>query len=500
MFTKGKLRRSLCLLFVPFLIASSIFLVQRITTGKVSIPKLEDLDPRPPASTGPPKVLHKPPLAQPPPITDNFPLAAKATSPTDLPPIPEWNRPPSPHVNESTPLFIGFTRNWSLLQQVVVSYIVAGWPPEDIYVIENTGVMNSNRDGKLTLQNPFYLDHHRLTEILGVNVIHTPTLFTFAQMQNFFIYTALEHGWSHYFWAHMDTVVVSDEEWDGDPWKPLYARAVDALRETLDPAWGPLATRWFAYDHLALVRTEAFVDVGGWDTMIPFYLTDCDMHERLWMRGFRIENAQAGKVWDVASAIDDMALLYQRGGDSVQKVAKKREAAEEANATTSSIDTASKLSTTTSTPPQKSSAAALPTPSATITRSSVLYHEILRALDTKQHEKNAHGGGGRNTWQSRQMGGQGEPFYRDPEGFEESILSMMEWGKSVFAAKWGRDRCDLRDSGLGEGDAWRVVRGWEDEGVQREFWRERRKEEKEKVAKEKVAKEVGGGEKGKEGG
>ena len=75
----------------------------------------------------------------------------------------------------------------------------------------------------------------------------------------------------------MDTVVLSDEEWNGEPYKSLYMRAVDVLRESLDPAEGPLATRWFCYDKLALVRTQTFVDVGGWDTMIPFYTTDCDM-------------------------------------------------------------------------------------------------------------------------------------------------------------------------------------------------------------------------------
>jgi hypothetical protein len=51
-----------------------------------------------------------------------------------------------------------------------VSYIAAGWPPEDIYVVENTGVMFANKEGKLTLQNPFYLNHTQL-ELLGVNVI-----------------------------------------------------------------------------------------------------------------------------------------------------------------------------------------------------------------------------------------------------------------------------------------------------------------------------------------
>ena len=70
----------------------------------------------------------------------------------------------------------------------------------------------------------------------------------------------------------MDTVVLSDEGWNGEPYKSLYMRAVDALRETLDPAWGPLATRWFAYDKLALVRTQAFVDIGGYvfsESMFP---------------------------------------------------------------------------------------------------------------------------------------------------------------------------------------------------------------------------------------
>lgn len=468
MLPQGKLRRSFFLLLIPFLIATTLLIIQRVSTGKVSIPKLEDLKPGPPISTEAPKVIYKPEPEKPPPIVDNFPLAAKAQSPSDLPPIPRWNLPPSPHVNESTPLFIGFTRNWPLLQQVVVSYITAGWPPEDIYVIENTGVMKSNRDGLLTLQNPFYLDHHRLTKILGINVIQTPTLFTFAQLQNFYTFTALERDWSHYFWAHMDTVVVSDEEWDGQPWKPLYSRALDALRETLDPAWGPLATRWFAYDHLALVRTQAFVDVGGWDTMITFYLTDCDMHERLWMKGFRIEEAKAGKVWDVATAMEDLEILYHRGGASVG--AGKREDAIDA-----------KAEATTPAPGTKEVA---PSEEKGIQRSSVMYHEVLRRLDTMQHEKNANKGG-RNTWQARQGGGQGEPFYRDPEGFEMSVGWLMDFGRKVFFEKWGRDRCDLRDAGMVEGDAWRVILDWEKPEVQENHRKEKAREEKDRVAREK---------------
>lgn len=136
-----------------------------------------------------------------PPIVDNFPLAAAAHSAADLPPIPSWNKPPDTHVEEITPLLIGFTRNWALLQQVVVSYVTAGWPVEDIYVVENTGVMDSNAKGKLSLQNPFFMNHTRL-DLFGVNIIRTPALLTFAQLQNFYLHTAIEKNWPAYFWSH----------------------------------------------------------------------------------------------------------------------------------------------------------------------------------------------------------------------------------------------------------------------------------------------------------
>jgi len=343
-----------------------------------------------------------------------------------------------------------------------VSYITAGWPPEDIYVIENTGVMNSNRDGLLTLQNPFYLDHKRLTKALGISVISTPTLFTFAQLQNFYIYTALDRNWTHYFWAHMDTVVVSDEEWKPEgtgEWKSLYVRAVDAMRQTMEPAWGALASLWFAYDRLALVRTQAFVDVGGWDTAIPFYMTDCDMHERLWMKEFRIENAEAGKVWDVASTLDDLTALYTRG--EPPKMIKREDAA---------------------VPP--------PAPAAgSAARNSPAYKALLQKLDEMQHAK-ATAEGGRNTWQARQRGGQGEPFYRDPDGFEKGVLMWMDFGRDVFYEKWGRGPCDIRDAGMVEGDAWRVVKDWELPKVQKQYKKDKDSEEREKKKVEKEEEEA----------
>ena len=229
----------------------------------------------------------------------------------------------------------------------------------------------------------------------------------------------------------MDTVVVSDEEFSGEPYKSLYMRAVDALRETLDPAWGSLATRWFSYDKLALVRTQAFVDIGGWDTMIPFYMTDCDMHERLWMRKFRIEDAEAGRVWDVHTALDKLERLYRRDDNL-------------------------------------SNSTVLRQGSTKVQRNSTAYQDLVHSLDEMQILK-SNAEGGRNTWQARQRGGQGEPFYRDPEGFERGIWMWMDFGREVFTAKWGRGACNLREAGLGEDDAWRMVKDWENPEIQKNY-------------------------------
>ena len=213
-------------------------------------------------------------------VNETFPAAAKARSPADLPRVPSWNTPPEKHVKEVTPIFVGFTRNWFLLQQTVISLITAGWPPSDIYVVENTGVMNANAKGQLSDQNPFYLDHHRLTKIFGVNVLVTPSLQTFAQLQNYYLYHAISNNWPHYFWAHMDIMVQSSE--DRTPYLSFYQKAVNALQQ----AKGRWGLKYFAYDWVTLMNTKAMEELGGWDSMISYYTIDCDMYDRMRMLDF----------------------------------------------------------------------------------------------------------------------------------------------------------------------------------------------------------------------
>ncbi|MCJ1399195.1 hypothetical protein MMC11_002397 [Xylographa trunciseda] len=378
---------------------------------------------------------HKPTPSARPPVKDNFPLAAH-TSP---PPIPSWNVLPANTKVPPTPLLIGFTRNWPLLQQTVVSYLTAGWPASQIYVIDNSGTQDSNKRDLLTLQNPFYLNHHRLTAVYNVTVLDTPTLLTFAQLQNYFLHLAIKHDWPYYFWGHMDAVALSDETYfepETGAYKSLYTRVLDTLAETLAPAYSAKqkwAIRFFAYDHLALVNREAYLAVGGWDPFISYYVSDCDMHERLAMANYRMDDAHVGLIYDLSTSLEDLILLYRRNDDLE-------------NLNDEDLSKRSLFS---------SSAPVIHGPG---TLADAGFHALIKTLDTMQRWKNDNNinPAGRNTWQATQQGGQGEPFYYDVEGFSQAIEMATENGKRVYEQKWDGGGCGLRERGLKATDAWRV--------------------------------------------
>lgn len=298
--------------------------------------------------------------------------------------------------------------------------------------------MDANQLGQLTLQNPFYLDYRRLTDVFGVNVLTTPTLFSFAQLQNFYLYTAISNQWDHYFWGHMDVAVLSNEVWE-DPetgeYKSLYMRAVDDIRETRrtreEPddkgRTGGWAIRFYAYDTLALVNRTAFEQVGGWDTMIPYYGTDCDMHSRLFMSGFKQGDAAVGRIYDVGASLEDVELLYRR----------------EAVDPNSDVPDRDSHSTLSDIPPED-------------VRGGAGWEHLRDRLQDLNNAKNS---GNRLRWQGVQQGGQGERFYRDARGFQQSLNMWAEHGKAVMAEKWGHRGCNLK--GLKFEDAWMVEHDWE---------------------------------------
>ncbi|KAK8094077.1 hypothetical protein PG997_000762 [Apiospora hydei] len=355
-------------------------------------------------------------------IPDPFPWL---THNNKMPPVLDNNLPPEPHVPEPTPLFIGFTRNWPMLLQCVSSYIAAGWPPADIYIVENTGTFRSNKDQELTLQNPFYMNHTQL-DILGVHILQTPTLLSFAQLQNYFLHTALQRGWPHFFWSHQDVLVFSDEEvrkkdrdhdHEQDPYATLYERAVGLMRYLGGDDKPPWATHFFAYDHLTLVNRDAYIDVGAWDTHIPFYASDCDMYLRLHWAGYWQPQSEAGLIFD--TGLDPAHAMYEA------ELERERDLA------------------------------------AWVDREGETFQHLVHVAQRMQDAKWADQGVLRNTWQARQRGGHEEPFYRDPDGFSAGLDTMIEAGRRVFADKWGHRGCDLLDLGVEAEDAWRLERDWD---------------------------------------
>ena len=416
-----------------------------------------------------------------PPVVDNFPRALAAQSAADLPPIPSWNKPINRPGPEHTPLFISFTRNWRLLQQCIVSYIAAGWPPSQIYVVENTGTMFSNRNGELSMQNPFFFNHTRL-EMLGVNVVIAPTLLNFAQLQNFFLWAALSRNLTNYFWAHMDTVVLSlENDYPGssphptnDEFHSLYDNAIDALMEiTLpDPVTGkvkPWGLVFFAYDALTLVNAEAYAAVGGWDTHIPFYTTDCDFHFRLEHSGYPLTTHLAGHILDAGDTLDDLEVLYRQKGspkasmDNIPDwepiLIAEEQAAQKAN-NKRSLDEKKSAKNSTSKQIHGGNSSTMHSKHREWVDDEInspdfthLHHVVdtIGRLKTPKHTELS-----RLRWQTAQQGGQGEPFYRDPVGFQKGLDMLIEAGRAIFHEKWGHRGCDLPQVGRHPEEAWQL--------------------------------------------
>ncbi|KAK3491274.1 uncharacterized protein B0T23DRAFT_405964 [Neurospora hispaniola] len=425
------------------------------------------------ASVSPPVFLPPTPLS--PPIIDPFPLLSSDLTPRKLKRLlqaPEINRPshfrhlhpsrsqeltqqPSrsyfsrfgsksfgrrldPPASSSyhsslnptgvAPLLIGFTRNWPLLLQCVSSYIAAGWPAEEIYVIENTGTMDANERGLLGLQNPFFINSTQL-EMLRVTVISTPTLLTFAQLQNFFACNTFENN--------------EPEEYI---YRSLYANALHTLRQYRDPSHPKWAHHFFSYDHLTLVHRDAILSVGGWDTHIPFYGTDCDMYTRLMWAGYTQNEStapatEAGHILDVSTVLDDIGALFRIPGIKASFPGDPDPPARNQKA-------------------EATSAAAVMTKDTSEITEAETHANLLSTARRMERAKYARGNGyeGRTkSWQMKQQGGQGEPFYRDAEGFGTGVEMWIETGRAVYSQKWGHRGCDL---------AKKVERDWdvEEEG------------------------------------
>ncbi|KAK1459951.1 hypothetical protein CMEL01_02950 [Colletotrichum melonis] len=416
-----------------------------------------------------------------PPVIDPFPLLANTDSPP--PSVPAHNVPRDDihkdyGLDAQPPLFIGFTRQWPILLQCVVSYITAGWPPSSIHVLENTGVQFANAQGKLSLQNQFYLNHTTLKR-LGVNVIQAPALLSFSQMQNMFLHEAHKNNWPYYFYSHQDVLVFSFEDGKDDTHRPgdrtwefydeeeqneimnppaagqqgyrtIYENCLRDLDTTLrrKEKWG---FRWYQYDHLTLVNRAAMDAIGGWDSLIPYYATDCDMNARLAMDGWTMKHRRAGIINDISTHLEDLSVLYRIPGTAPKMVdpnppppppppppAEKKPEDEKIKGDKRDDETAAN--------------ATLVDDKAESFRAVVQTGLEMTNYKYRDSDHN------RNSWQKSQHGGEGEPYYYDAAGFAEAFEVLVAAGRRVFELKWGRGGCDIAEGfGLKITDQWRVL-------------------------------------------
>lgn len=328
------------------------------------------------------------------------------TRPSQLEPA-VYNQPPASRIR--TPLFIGFTQTNDLLLQAVIAYIAAGWPPADMIVVDNSGTMDSNAKGHLSRDNPFNLDYDRLRSRYGLSILQTPTLLSFAQLQNFYLRTAIAQEWPIYFWSHMDVVPLADET--AMPYKPLYQRVLDVTNAW--PVHKYWALKWFSYDALTLVNVAAWRKIGNWDPFIPYYYADCDAYSRMVISGFDRGEAiaDAGRIFDLATTINDTiegleALFFPSDGSSMT----------------------------------------LPD----LGRYKSLYVDLERLEAIKKDSAS-----GRNTWQSSQQGGKDEPWSRDPRGFRYGWWQIAQRGQEIYEHKWGQSECNLDAHDVKLSDMWK---------------------------------------------
>jgi hypothetical protein len=232
----------------------------------------------------------------------------------------------------------------------------------------------------------------------------------------------------------VDVLAITEENYKEAPFKSLYMRAVDVLRNASSPEYmrDPItgektdwAIQFFAYDWLALNNVKSFVKLGGWDTFIPYYTSDCDLHARITMAGLDNGVVNEGRIMDVGSSID-LSLLFRREIDP-----------ENPPKTMEELD---KL------PEDK--------------RNGTGYSQLVETVQACTEMK-VNGAEERNSWQYRQQGGEGEPFYRDPQGFEAALQLTIAAGVNIFEEKWGHHGCELKGLGLTLTDAWHVEHDWE---------------------------------------
>ncbi|KAK8167752.1 hypothetical protein BKA80DRAFT_252413 [Phyllosticta citrichinensis] len=391
------------------------------------------------------------------------PILGNSSNPLQLyyPPIGDDFRPhvaPYNHAPEErprTPLLIPFTRNNDMLRQAVLGYIAAGWPREDIVIIDNGGTLDASSSGVLSRDNPFFVDYELYRKRYGVAILQTATLQNFAQLQNFFLRLAISQGWPYFFWSHMDVGIIGDEA--TSPYKSFYEKVLDVLDQSTAPhpnhniTWsinlnetratmGNWAIKFFQFDNLALVNVDAWRTIGQWDTFVPYYNTDCDAYARVLFHGYTKDDVSAGHIFDVADQLSDdldeiEAKLFPASQLSLNASAAALQLAQY-RAEVAALQNESFIAPSQAVYSPGQFLLNVPDMRPNSARFQRLFNDFA-AMQTKKYSTE------RNSWQDMQKGGKGEPWTYDPRGFQRAWWETAGYGRNLYTKKWGTLDCRL---------------------------------------------------------
>lgn len=121
---------------------------------------------------------------------------------------------------------------------------------------------------------PIVINNSNEKLVVSCPTVYPPVPLTFAQTQNFMLKIAKERKVPFYLFMHSDAEAVPDTV------EKLYEMA---LHECATRKWGTIFTN---YDALAAFNTAAMDAIGGWDHMLSWYASDCDVYHRLRLAGY----------------------------------------------------------------------------------------------------------------------------------------------------------------------------------------------------------------------
>ena len=163
--------------------------------------------------------------------------------------------------NRSVPLFIPFVNRPDLLERAVLSV-------RDCLLVDPLVIDNSGRDPLTSDQD---------LPACCRTILIPPVPLTFSQTQNWMLGLARHRERPFYLFMHSDAEASAE----------VVERLVSRARE-LTAAGDRWAVLYTCYDALAAFSTAAFTAVGGWDTNLSWYKSDCDIYRRLRLAGYSL--------------------------------------------------------------------------------------------------------------------------------------------------------------------------------------------------------------------